>query len=44
MKYLVKWTNPNNVIRTEPYTFETNSKKEFNEFLKRTREYPVVII
>ncbi len=40
MKYVVKWTSPTNVTRTEPYTFETHSKKEYNDFLKRTREYP----
>ncbi|MDF2615381.1 MAG: hypothetical protein K0Q47_36 [Sedimentibacter sp.] len=40
MKYVVKYTNPNNIFRTEPYTFETRSKKEYNDFIKRTNEYP----
>jgi hypothetical protein len=40
MKHVVVYKNPNNVIRTEPYTFETHSKKELNEFLDRTRQYP----
>lgn len=40
MKYVVKYINPNNIIRTEPYTFETRLKKEYNEFMERTRMYP----
>jgi hypothetical protein len=40
MKYVVKYTNPNNVIVTTPYTFETHSKKEHDDFIKRKKEYP----
>jgi hypothetical protein len=40
MKYVVKYTNPNNIIYTGTYTYETHSKKELNEFLDRAKKYP----
>ncbi len=40
MKHVVKYKNPNNISFFGDYTFETHSKKELNEFLERTRQYP----
>jgi hypothetical protein len=38
MKYVVKYTNPNNITNTT-YTFETRMKSELNEFLRKAHKY-----
>lgn len=39
-RYTVVYTNPNNVVRTEPYTANYDSLAEVRELVKRAREYP----
>lgn len=39
MLYRIEYTNPNN-ITDRTYTFETRLKSEYNEFMKRARQYP----
>lgn len=40
MKYVVKYTNPNNIVRIgEVYTYETRRKSDLNKWLENARKY-----
>ena len=39
MKYVVRYVNPNNVIRTEPITQEFTRKADFSAFMRNARYY-----